>query len=719
MRQEILIVFMSAWLLVPSLSLASAGDQMGYNGTGQLNIISGGRNIIKSIDFVGNEKYPDKTLRKKLDFKVGDYLDTVLAGSGRIIIAEFYRKKGFADVQVKLDTAGLSKGQVIYIIDEGPRFRIRSVKFEGNKQIKTSELRNAIKIKTRSWFFWPVYYTEEKIAADLEKLRRLYFQRGYLNHDIQATGRSNIVFTIDEGPQYKVGRIILTGAEYFDKERLLAGLELEPGQTYYPQKARAHALRILKLYRENGFINAQVEFQHNFTESGDHVVNVAFKIFEGNQYRIGRVDITGNEQTQDKVIRRVLDEFDFTPGRLYNAYMAPVQGEGDLEKEVQRRTMSEEVIIRPVVPADGAENRRDLLVNIKEGLTGMWNPGVSIGSDTGVIGQLIWSQRNFDITDWPESFGEFITMQSFKGAGQSLSIALQPGTEVSYYSVAFVEPYFRDRPTSLTVAGSSREWWRESHDEKTTKGYVGFEKRYKSGWRRSVGFRVENVEIKDLDYDAPQEIIDVKGYNLLIGTKFGLGKDATDNTFMPSSGYEYGISYEQVTGDYDFGILEGSSIWYRTLYEDIRDRKTILATKLLAATTLSNAPPFEKFYAGGIGYYGIRGFEYRGISTRGLQTGLPAGVVPQRKDPIGSDWIFLANTEVTVPLIGENVSGLFFIDSGTIDTGPYRAAVGAGIQIMIPQVLGPVPMRFSIATPLKKDDDDETQSFSFFMGRLF
>jgi outer membrane protein insertion porin family len=718
MRYEILIVFLSTGLLVPGLSFASTNDQAGDNITGQLAIISGGRDIIKSVDFVGNEKYTDKTLRKKLDFKVGDHLDMVLAGSGRIVITEFYQKKGFADVRATLDTAALSKGQVIYIIDEGPRFRIKSVKFEGNKQIKTGELKSAIKTKTRSWIFWSVYYTEEKIDLDLRKLRNLYFQRGFLNHDIQATGRTNILFTIDEGPQYKVGRIILTGAKRFDKERLLAGLELESGEIYYPQMAQAQAKRILKLYHENGFINAQLEQKYKFTQAPD-VVDVEFSIFEGNQFRIGRVDITGNEQTQDKVIRRILDEFDFTPGQLYNAHLAPVQGQGDLEKEVQRRTMSEEVIIRPVVPAEGAEDRRDLLVSIKEGLTGMWNPGVSIGSDTGVIGQLIWSQRNFDITDWPESFGEFITMQAFKGAGQSLSIALQPGTEVSYYSVAFTEPYFRDRPTSLTVAGSSREWWRESHDEKTEKGYVGFEKRYKSGWRRSVGFRVENVEIEDLDYDAPQEIIDVKGYNLLIGTKFGLGKHKTDNTYLPSNGYEYHVSYEQVTGDYDFGILEGSSVWYRTLYEDIRDRKTILATKLLAATTLSNAPPFEKFYAGGIGYYGIRGFEYRGISTRGLQTGLPVGVIPQRKDPIGSDWIFLANTEVTVPLIGENVSGLFFIDSGTIDTGPYRAAVGAGIQIMIPQVFGPVPMRFSIATPLKKDDDDETQSFSFFLGRLF
>ena len=91
-------------------------------------------------------------------------------------------------------------------------------------------------------------------------------------------------------------------------------------------------------------------------------------------------------------------------------------------------------------------------------------------------------------------------------------------------------------------------------------------------------------------------------------------------------------------------------------------------------------------------------------------------LLPGRKDPVGSDWVFLANTEVTVPLIGENLSALFFVDSGTIDMGRYRLSIGAGIQIMVPQFFGPVPMRFEIAKPLAKDDLDETQTFSFSVG---
>jgi outer membrane protein assembly factor BamA len=62
---------------------------------------------------------------------------------------------------------------------------------------------------------------------------------------------------------------------------------------------------------------------------------------------------------------------------------------------------------------------------------------------------------------------------------------------------------------------------------------------------------------------------------------------------------------------------------------------------------------------------------------------------------------------------------LFFVDTGMIDTGGYRVSVGTGIQILLPQWFGPVPMRFELATPLLKDSGDETRVFSFSVGRLF
>jgi outer membrane protein insertion porin family len=401
-----------------------------------------------------------------------------------------------------------------------------------------------------------------------------------------------------------------------------------------------------------------------------------------------------------------LDEYDFLPGRWYNADIARGDGSGELEKEVRRTVVAESATITPRGEAAG---QKDADVSIIEGQTGMVMLGGGVTSDSGIIGQAVFEQRNFDISDWPKSFSEFITGQAFRGAGQSLRIALQPGTEVSEYSVSFSEPYFRNKPISLDVSGSSWERGRESYDENRLKGYVGFTKRYKEHWYRSLGLRVENVNINDVDSDAPKEIKSVKGDNVLMGARLGVGRDLTDDRFNPTKGYSFDVGYEQVAGDHTFGILSGVYRRYQVLSEDLAERKTILATKLLAASVVGDAPPFEKFYAGGTGTFGIRGFDYRGVSTRG-------GVY---KDPIGSDWIFLANAEATVPLSSETFSALFFVDSGMIDSGGYRAAVGTGIQILIPQWFGPVPMRLEIAAPLMKDSEDKTQVFSFSVGRLF
>jgi len=282
----------------------------------------------------------------------------------------------------------------------------------------------------------------------------------------------------------------------------------------------------------------------------------------------------------------------------------------------------------------------------------------------------------------------------------------------------YTDPYWRDKPISMNVGGLSDEWERECYDEARLKGYIGFaqryQKRYANRWRKSIRFRFENVNVGSLDNDAPKEIVDDKGDNALVGVKLGIRKDRIDRRFNPSRGWVLSADYEQVGGDHTFGKLGGTYRRYRTLSEDLAGRKTILATRLHASTILGDAPVFEKFYAGGSGFYGIRGFDYRGVSTRGLQRNVPN---PTRKDPIGSEWIFLANTEVVVPLVREEIAALFFVDSGAIDSGKYRVSVGTGIQIQIPQWFG--PMRFEIGLPVMRDGEDDTRVFSFSAGWLF
>ncbi|MGA2171577.1 MAG: outer membrane protein assembly factor BamA [Sedimentisphaerales bacterium] len=681
------------------------------------------KNIIRSIDFTGNEAYNAKKLREKLGFKVGDYLDSVLAQTYTTTIAEFYRKNGFPYTEVSLDTGKLSAGKVVYNVKEGPRVKIDAVEFRGNSSIKSGELKKTIKTSTRSWVVLQKYYQEEELVEDVSRLQKAYQRMGFLNVKIDIQRQFNadktkvrIVFAIEEGPAYRVEYIAFTGNQQYDKQKLYEQLTLTSGQTYNEQKAEADTKQLTKLYRENGFIDTKVERSIKFLS--DKTVAVEYAVKEGQQFRIGQITVTGNELTKDRVVRRVLDEYDFQPGKWYNADIARGDGKGNLEKNLQQTLLTEHDGA-VITPAGQTPGQRDAQVSIIEGKTGMVMLGAGVSTDAGLMGQLTYEQRNFDIGDTPRSFEDFVTGKAFRGGGQTLRISLQPGTEVSEYSVSFTEPYLNDKPISLNVVGSDWSRWRESYDEHRTKAFVGFEKRCPDNWRYGLGFRAEDVEIRDVDHDAPIEIKDVEGKNLLAGARFGVGRDLTDNKSNPTSGQNFDAGYEQVGGDYTFGIVNGTYRKYYTLYEDLAERKTVLAAKLSFATIVGDAPPFEKFYGGGTGTYGIRGFKYRGVSTRGLQTNLPAGVTPQREDPIGSDWIFLANAEAAVPFLSDNVALLFFVDSGTIDTGNYRVGAGTGIQIMLPQWFGPVPMRFELAAPLMKSKGDQTQVFNFSVGTLF
>lgn len=683
--------------------------------------------IIKSIEFEGNKKYKDHVLRERLGFQLGDRLDPFLAEGGRLTIMEVYRKIGYSSIEVSLDRDRLADGHLLYLIEEGPRVQIGNIDFVGNDTFGAGTLRQVIKIKEKKWLLWPYHFTGDAIDDDVERLQTFYYGRGYLNYKIKsemelsADGETmDVTFVIEEGPLYHVAKIVFTGNAHFTEEQLREDLEAREGDVYLKAKADRDVRVIEQRYREIGYVDALVRQSVKFTpQVEENLVNLSIEVHEGRQFRIGRIDVTGNETTKDKVARRVLDEYNFTPGELYDAKRAPKEGGGRLEKYVQRAGGAQQVMIRPVAPEDGDPNRKDVRVDMEEGMTGMIRPGVGFSSDNGVLGQLIYQQQNFDITDTPEDFGEWLMpWKPFRGAGERFSVRLEPGTKYSQYSANFVDPYWRDEPITFNTLGQSWKRYRESYDEKRLKGGFGFERRVDEQWRRSIGFRAEEVGVGDLDYDAPQEIRDVKGDNQLYGVRFGLGFSGVDDVYDPGEGRNVGAFYEQVTGDDAFGILEGSYTHYFTLHEDVLGRRTILSGKLLAGTMVGDAPPFEKYYAGGTSRYGIRGFEYRGVSTRGLQTNVDPAYA-ERKDPVGSDWVFLAGAEVTIPLVGENFGLLLFTDSGTVDTGSYRLSIGTGIEIKVPQVFGNMPIRFEIAAPLLKDDEDETQIFSFSGGGMF
>jgi outer membrane protein insertion porin family len=189
-----------------------------------------------------------------------------------------------------------------------------------------------------------------------------------------------------------------------------------------------------------------------------------------------------------------------------------------------------------------------------------------------------------------------------------------------------------------------------------------------------------------------------------------LVRDRTDSRWLPSDGDRFEFSYEQFYGDYPFGRLDASYRIYRTLYTNAAEEKHILAGKLSAGQIVGDAPVFESYYAGGL--RSLRGFEYRGVSPRGTNT----------DDPIGGDWRLLLSTEYSYPIIGDTLRGVLFLDTGTVEDdlslSKYRVSAGFGFRWTVP-LFGPVPISLDFGFPLAKEDEDDTQVFSFTLGWTF
>jgi outer membrane protein insertion porin family len=678
--------------------------------------------LVRAIKFVGNKEFWNSTLKGKLDFKRGDYLNRFLVETGKDSILKSYHKKGYPFVTVDIDPQDLAVGIVTYTIDEGPRVKVKEVEFVGNKDLKSGELDDVIKTSTREWLVFQGYYEEEMVNEDVVKLQTVYQKQGHLDAQVKGAPEltadktaAKIVFAIVEGPVYRVESVKINGNTFFDSNSLMADLKLAPGAFFSYERADFDAKKILARYRETGFIDVTVTSKRNFVP--DNKVDAEFEVAEGARFRIGQINITGNEQTHDKVVRRILDEKEFIPGNWYNADIVRGDGSGELEKALKQGAMMESAFIKPTGQTSG---QKDAQVSVTEGQTGMVMLGAGVSSDSGVVGQIVFEQRNFDISDWPESWSDFFHGKGFKGAGQRMRLALEPGTDYSQYSVTFTEPYLMDKPISMDVTGAYWMREQESYDETRIRGVVGFDRRYKEGWHQGIGWRVENVNVDDIEDDAPKEIKEYEGSNPLTGVKYTFGRNTTDNRFNPTKGYVWNVGFEPVYSDQLFGVATTTHRWYKTINEDLAERKTILGTKLHFGQILGDAPMYEKFYAGGT--QSIRGFDYRGVSTRGYPT-FPNTMTQnkngEKKDPIGSDWVFLAGSEVAFPLASDMFQGLLFVDSGAVDTGGYRVAIGTGIQILLPQWFGPVPMRFEFSVPVMKDGEDDTQIFSFSVGRLF
>ena len=673
---------------------------------------------VAALEFVGNRKFKAKDLIKEMPFNVGDPLDPYEVHQGRDTIERLYKEKGYAYAEVTYDEAALKDNRVVYTIVENQRVRVRHVMVEGNTAFDDRELEGEIETKSYIWIFRTGDFNPDRAQRDAATMQQYYRQRGYLDAEVSyeaqfqdvARERLHVIFRVNEGALYKVREIRFQGEQVISEAELDKEMLLEPDEPLVDARLKADLKRIETLYDSRGYIEAQVDSSWVFAEQPEQVI-LTVTVREGDQFTVGWIEVNGNAQTQEKAVRR---ELRFYPDEIWD-----ISAVRDSERRLTGTGLFTEATIEPVTPpGPGRDRIRDALVNVTENpKTNNFIAGIGANSDSGIAGNIVVENTNFDITDRPRSWSEFFKGRAFRGAGQTARIQLEPGTELTRFRIDFREPYLADMPIGFGSSVYFFERERDGYDERRIGGNFSFDKRFESGllkdWAGEVAFRAEYVGVLDRQSFAAKDIRDVEGGNYLSTIKFTLVHDTTDSRFDPSRGHRFSASWEQagaMGGNFYYSELGARYIKHWTVSVDDQDRKSVISVRAQVGQMLGDAPVFERFYAGGIG--SMRGFGYRGISPR---QGL-------RNNRVGGDFMALTGTEYSFPLYAKVVRGVFFTDMGTVEEefgiGTWRASVGGGVRLTLP-IFGTVPMEFDLAAPLSKDGDDDTQWFSFFIGLPF
>lgn len=671
------------------------------------------RPTITAILFDGNSRYSDAHLLSRVGLSVGTSVDMFAVRQGQGVIAAVYREGGHGDVVVTFDEdRARGSGEIVYVIEEGSRVRIREVRFEGATAFGHRELIRRIDTRPAWWIIRKGVYDEDRVESDVARLRSYFRDHGFLDAKVsyrrefgEKEGDLILVFTIAEGTRYSIERIRLMGHTVFSSEELSAEMASAVGAFVRRPVVAEDAAAIQRKYREYGYIYATVRPIRDYSDEPD-LVQITMEIAEGRQFRVGEIVVRGNYRTKDKVVRRALDLY--PPFDLVNMTKA---------KEAEERLRQAGIFTSArVVPVGDDPEVRDIIMDVEEAdRIGDFNFALGVTSNAGLVGSINLDLKNFDLHDKPRSFSELVKLRSFFGAGQRMRIELQPGTDVSRFRVDFTEPYLFDRPIRFDASGylfsRSRDGYQEQRSGVTLSFGKTFDRGRLQGWTGELAFRIESVSADDIDLFASSEIRDSEGSNLLTSAKVSLVRNRTDNRLLPTSGDLWRFSYEQtgvLGGDFGFGKFTAGYTRHITLRTDILNRKTVLHLKANLGFIAGDAPVFERFYAGGIG--SLRGFEFRGVGPRdGLDD-----------NNIGGDFMLLVGGEYTFPLYGETIQGLVFLDAGTVESG-LRAAIGAGVRLTLnlPMFGGPIPLEFALAAPISMQSGDETRILSFSIGTSF
>ncbi|HXW71196.1 MAG TPA: outer membrane protein assembly factor BamA [Methylocella sp.] len=728
-------------------------------------------NVINRVVFEGNSAVKTETLTAEVQSKSRGPYSKAMVDADIERIKDVYRRSGRAAASVTARTVDLPNGRVdvVFTIDEGGKTGIKEINFVGNQAFSANKLRDLMEtteMNYLSFFKTSDVYDPDRIASDLERIRRFYLKNGYADfHVVGSDARYDpdqqgyiVTITVEEGPQYTVSSVnVDSHLPDIDGASLLPLVRLSPGQVYNGDLVEKTVDTLAREVGKHGYPFTQVRPRGD-RDPATRTVTIVFVLEEGPRVYIERIDVRGNTRTRDYVIRR---EFELGEGDAYNRALID-----RAERRLNNLGFFKKVKVTNE-PGSSAD-RVIVVVTVEDQPTGSLSLSGGYSTTDGFIADASVTETNF------------------MGRGQYVKLSVSEGQYSRGVTFSFTEPYFLgDRiAAGFDLYAKKSDPWQYSYYSNFTTGgsvrfglpiteEITFSPRY-SIYRTDISIPNNSSQpYNDCTYpiygitptvlfpsgpqpnvwyncvtngEASLAIKQAQGAFLTSMFGYTLGYNSLDNNRNPTSGI-FGELRQDVAGaggDDHFLRTTGDLRFYRELYEQIVGIVHLQGGDL-AAYGNNQLRIVDDF---NLGPSLVRGFAPAGIGPRDISSGNAQG------NPLGGTVYYGASAEVQFPIYGLprdiGLKGAFFFDAGDLfgyhgqtnfsptgvcSGGPYvypftqsnciivaadhsdlvRTAAGGSLIWASP--LGPI--RFDFAKAITKSQYDQTQFFRFSGGTTF
>jgi outer membrane protein insertion porin family len=686
--------------------------------TSTLNVTVSENPIINQIDYEGNSKVSTKDLEKEVQLKPRMVFTRTKVQSDVQRIVEVYRRNGKfgATVDPQIISRPQNRVDLIFSINEGPTTGVARINFIGNKSYDDSTLREQIATEESSW--WRLLatndnYDPDRLTFDREQLRRFYVGHGYADFRVVSAvaelspSHDNfyVTFTVDEGDLYKFGKVeIDSSIKELDPLALRPLVKIQSGDIYNGELIQKSIDTLTNAAGTRGYAFAEVHPRIK-RDHDRRVIDVILKIDQGPRVYVEKINVSGNNRTLDKVVRR---EFRLVEGDAFNRVLVDRS-----RTRVRSLGIFKNVEIKQ---SPGSQpDRVNLDVKVTEQSTGELSLGAGYSSTSSLVGEFSYTERDLF------------------GRGQYMRASVSVSEISKQYQFSFTEPYFLDRPLAagfdlyeVDTAYQEAPYEANISDVQLRMGFPTSE-------YGTVALRY-NYEIEDIKpyANAPQEVQLEGGTTTTSSVGFTFGYNTLDDYIKPTRGIAFNISQ-------DFAGL-GGSLKYTKTEEQFTAYKKILWDQFVGSLSINSGyisgysgqelPIDKRFFKGGDSF---RGFNLAGIGPRDTTAGLSKDV-----GALGGDIYIIGSAQVRLPTFLPEDYGLnfsLFSDFGTLgdiddkqelcaqlpkpckieDNLALRASAGLSIGWKSP--FGPI--QIDLGVPFIKTAYDRPQIIHFTAGTGF